>query len=41
MEDKTILQLIDSLKDELDFLPPDDEIRENYLTFIRFMILAS
>lgn len=40
-KEKTLLEQIDSLKDELDFLPEDDKVREGFLTFLKFMILAS
>lgn len=39
--EKTILELISGLKDELDFLPEDDTIREGFLTFMKFIVLAS
>lgn len=38
--EKTLLELIDGLKAELNFLPPDDNIREGFLTVLKFVIVA-
>jgi|GEM_PF-5966310 len=38
--EKTLLELIDGLKAEMDFLPPDDNIREGFLNVLKFLILA-
>ncbi|ARE88923.1 hypothetical protein [Clostridium formicaceticum] len=40
-KEKTLLELIEGLKDEFDFLPPDENIRKDFLTFIKFIILGS
>ncbi|WP_281350060.1 hypothetical protein [Alkalibaculum sporogenes] len=40
--DKTILELFDKLQqEELDFLPPDENVRKGFITFLKFMVLAS
>lgn len=40
--EKTILELFDKLqKEELDFLPQDENIRKGFITFLKFMLLAS
>ncbi|MFA0816729.1 MAG: hypothetical protein ACC608_13225 [Anaerofustis sp.] len=39
---KTVLEVMDEIKQkELDFLPPDDMVREGFLFFVKFMMLAS
>ncbi|WP_281350146.1 hypothetical protein [Alkalibaculum sporogenes] len=40
MEDKTVLEILDELKEtELQFLP-NDEAREGFMTIVKFMLLA-
>lgn len=43
MEDnRTITDLLEKLQaEELDFLPPDENVRNGFMTFIKFIMLAS
>ncbi|MFZ7120028.1 MAG: hypothetical protein ACOWWH_03635 [Eubacteriaceae bacterium] len=43
MEDnKTLLEVFEEIKEnELDFLPNDENVREGFMTFIKFISLAS
>ncbi len=37
--EKTIRELFDEVKQELDFLPTDDTVRENFLTTLRYTLI--
>lgn len=39
---KTTTEVFEEIKEkELDFLPEDDEIRENFMTLLKFLMLSS
>lgn len=41
-ENTTILDLLNKYEEEeLDFLPPDENVRKGFMNFMKFLILAS
>ena len=39
-QDKTIADLMVEVKNELDFLPPDDAVREGFMAGLTFMMIV-